>query len=98
MRRMPNFKGEVKEYHPAFSPDSAARVREFPTDEDLEEMRSTKIEYTPEDEKVMGEFLKTNVFSVWHWLGTCSMKPREDGGVVDAGLNVYGVQGLKVAG
>lgn len=26
------------------------------------------------------------------------MKPREDGGVVDAQLNVYGVTGLKVAG
>lgn len=26
------------------------------------------------------------------------MKPREDGGVVDTRLNVYGVEGLKVAG
>lgn len=26
------------------------------------------------------------------------MKPREQGGVVDSRLNVYGVQGLKVAG
>ena len=26
------------------------------------------------------------------------MKPREDGGVVDPKLNVYGVEGLKVAG
>ena len=26
------------------------------------------------------------------------MKPREQGGVVDARLNVYGVQNLKVAG
>lgn len=25
------------------------------------------------------------------------MKPREQGGVVDSKLNVYGVQGLKVA-
>ncbi|GAA6044956.1 hypothetical protein JCM8097_000630, partial [Rhodosporidiobolus ruineniae] len=25
------------------------------------------------------------------------MKPREKGGVVDAKLNVYGVQGLKIA-
>ena len=31
-------------------------------------------------------------------LGTCAMKPRSQGGVVDARLNVYGVKGLKVAG
>ena len=30
--------------------------------------------------------------------GTCAMKPREQGGVVNARLNVYGVQNLKVAG
>ncbi|KAH9053397.1 alcohol oxidase-like protein [Lactarius vividus] len=30
-------------------------------------------------------------------LGTCAMKPREQGGVIDAKLNVYGVRGLKVA-
>jgi choline dehydrogenase-like flavoprotein len=37
------------------------------------------------------------VFAVMHQLGTCAMKPREKGGVVDAKLNVYGVSGLKVA-
>ncbi|KAJ7165389.1 hypothetical protein C8R46DRAFT_1035963 [Mycena filopes] len=30
-------------------------------------------------------------------LGTCAMKPRNEMGVVDERLNVYGVQGLKVA-
>ena len=30
-------------------------------------------------------------------LGTCAMKPREKGGVVDSRLNVYGIRGLKVA-
>jgi alcohol oxidase len=29
-------------------------------------------------------------------LGTCPMKPREQGGVVDSSLNVYGTQNLKV--
>ena len=29
---------------------------------------------------------------------TCAMKPREQGGVVDARLNVYSVQNLKIAG
>ena len=31
-------------------------------------------------------------------LGTCAMKPRAFGGVVDPRLNVYGVENLKVAG
>ena len=31
-------------------------------------------------------------------LGTCSMKRREERGVVDSRLNVYGVEGLKIAG
>ena len=30
--------------------------------------------------------------------GTCAMKPRDQGGVVDERLNVYGIQNLKVAG
>lgn len=29
-------------------------------------------------------------------MGTCSMLPREDGGVVDAKLRVYGCKGLRV--
>ena len=31
-------------------------------------------------------------------MGTCAMKAREQGGVVDERLNVYGVQSLKIAG
>ena len=31
-------------------------------------------------------------------IGTCAMKPREQAGVVDERLNVYGVQNLKIGG
>lgn len=31
-------------------------------------------------------------------MGTCAMKPRARGGVVDSRLNVYGMSSLKVAG
>jgi alcohol oxidase len=31
-------------------------------------------------------------------MGTCAMKRRDEGGVVDEHLNVYGIKGLKVAG
>lgn len=34
--------------------------------------------------------------SSWHPVGTCSMLPRGDGGVVDTSLKVYGVQNLRV--
>lgn len=32
----------------------------------------------------------------WHPMGTCSMMPREEGGVVDKNLYVYGVKGLRI--
>lgn len=44
-------------------------------------------------------------FSLWLYhtlmllkMGTCAMKPKENGGVVDARLNVYGIQNLKITG
>jgi len=37
------------------------------------------------------------VSGMFHSLGTCAMKPRAVGGVVDPRLNVYGVENLKVA-
>lgn len=39
---------------------------------------------------------RDNVSTTWHSMGTCAMKPREDGGVVDKNLNVYGTRQLKV--
>lgn len=35
-------------------------------------------------------------FTTYHPCGTCAMMPREDGGVVDPQLRVYGVNGLRV--
>ncbi len=37
-----------------------------------------------------------HVETTWHSLGTAAMKPREEGGVVDKRLNVFGTQNLKV--
>ncbi|KAF5390895.1 hypothetical protein D9757_004474 [Collybiopsis confluens] len=40
----------------------------------------------------------SKVFTMgFYTLGTCAMKPRDTGGVVDPRLNVYGVENLKVA-
>jgi len=98
VRRMPSFRGEVRELHPPFSETSAARCVEYPTPAQRVEIANSKVVYTEEDNKVIEEFVKANCAPVWHWLGTAAMKRREQGGVVDGNLNVYGVQGLKVAG
>ncbi|KAG8763169.1 hypothetical protein FRC12_008662 [Ceratobasidium sp. 428] len=48
---------------------------------------------TSEDVK---EYVKNKFEPVYHPIGTCSMLPREDGGVVDATLKVYGTANLRV--
>ncbi|TEA18710.1 Dehydrogenase citC [Colletotrichum sidae] len=42
------------------------------------------------------EFALNTTLSIFHPVGTCSMLPREDGGVVDADLKVYGTSNLRV--
>jgi len=53
------------------------------------------IKYTEEDDKAIDDWVADHVETTWHSLGTCAMKPREEGGVVDARLNVFGTQNLK---
>ena len=43
------------------------------------------------------ENIKQNVSTTWHACGTCSMLPREKGGVVDTHLKVYGTKNIRVA-
>ncbi|KAF5386490.1 hypothetical protein D9757_005890 [Collybiopsis confluens] len=94
-RRMKSFRGEILARHPKFSsssetvalknndanPVSLIRTASGPIRTD-----SRSIVYSSEDNKAIDDYL-----------GTCAMKPRADGGVVDSRLNVYGVQNLKVA-
>ncbi|KAJ3798560.1 GMC oxidoreductase-domain-containing protein [Lentinula aff. detonsa] len=56
-----------------------------------------KIQYSKEDDRAIEDYIKATVGTTWHSLGTCAMKPRAAGGVVDPRLNVYGVENLKVA-
>ena len=97
-RRMPSFRGEIRELHPPFSMTSAARCVEFPTEEQRGEMAKKKVIYSEEDNKIIETWVSKNIFPIWHWLGTAAMKPRENGGVVDRNLGVHGLQGLKIAG
>lgn len=41
-------------------------------------------------------FTKNSTLTIWHPIGTCAMMPKENGGVVDSRLRVYGVKGLRV--
>jgi len=43
------------------------------------------------------DFCRQTFGSFFHQIGTCSMMPREDGGVVDSNLIVYGTKNLRVA-
>ncbi|KAF5375974.1 hypothetical protein D9757_009477 [Collybiopsis confluens] len=53
------------------------------------------IQYTKEDDEAIDNWIADHVETTWHSLGTCAMKPREEGGVVDGRLNVFGTQNLK---
>jgi len=93
-RRMPCFRGEFAACHPPFSPESpvaCVRLTTSPPE------TVTDLQYSAEDDAVLEKWLVQNVSTTWHSLGTCAMRTREEGGVVDASLGVYGVQGLKVA-
>lgn len=93
VRRMDTYRGEVAAAHPPFPAGSKAAAIE--TDGPLKDM--TDLEYSAEDDAVLEKWLRENVNTTWHSLGTCKMAPLDNYGVVDANLNVYGVEGLKIA-
>ncbi|CZS96463.1 related to alcohol oxidase [Rhynchosporium agropyri] len=58
-------------------------------------------EYEPGLERVntdaeWRDFVLNTTLSIYHPVGTCSMLPRKDGGVVDSSLKVYGTTNLRV--
>jgi len=90
-RRLPYNKGELGLGHPPFPEDSKAAL----TNGESGEIKD--IVYSAEDDKIIEDWIRGNLNTTWHSLGTCAMRPLEKGGVVDADLNVYGTTGLKVA-
>ncbi|KIY51711.1 alcohol oxidase [Fistulina hepatica ATCC 64428] len=102
IRRMPVYRGEYLSGHPKFKEGSAAacqsEAKSVPTG-------APDIVYTEEDDRAIDEYSRLAAYvnfliavgTAWHSLGTCAMKPRDKGGVVDSRLNVYGVRNLKVA-
>ncbi|KAJ3752171.1 GMC oxidoreductase-domain-containing protein, partial [Lentinula raphanica] len=104
-RRMKSYRGEIAAGHPKFSsnsytPDTKQAFTPasiVPSASGPVAIDTPEIVYTVEDDKVIDDYIRATVSTTWHSLGTCAMKPREAGGVVDARLNVYGVENLKVA-
>ena len=102
-RRTNAYQGELAFGHPQFAADSKAAIHDGPLKDggfkNVDERKALQeIEYSEEDDKVIEQWIRENVNTTWHSLGTCKMAPREESGVVDPSLNVYGTEGLKVAG
>lgn len=91
-RRLPYYRGELVFGHPSFAANSAAAAKLRPEGETVTE----DIVYTKEDDEAILDFVRGNLNTTWHSLGTCAMRPQADGGVVDEKLNVYGTAGLKL--
>lgn len=102
-RRTNAYAGELALGHPKFREGSkAALCDSHPVKggyNSIEERRNLPpIEYDAEDDAAIEDWIRSNLNTTWHSLGTCKMAPREKGGVVDKSLNVYGTQGLKLVG
>lgn len=93
-RRRSIYRGEVASGHPPFAAESQAACIE--TTEPLG-LDIKNIEYTSEDDAIIDQWLRENMTTTWHSLGTCKFGPLGDMGVVDEKLNVHGVEGLKIA-
>lgn len=67
---------------------------------DLEKACQPESEAENESKAQMREILEAHITgwvrTIFHAVGTAAMMPREDGGVVDERLRVYGVDGLRV--
>jgi alcohol oxidase len=92
-RRLPCYRGELELGHPKFAADSAARLRDNAEPEGTE---VKDIEYSKEDDAAIEDWVRGNLNTTWHSVGTCAMREREDFGVVDKDLNVYGTRNLKL--
>ena len=77
MRRTQFYRGEVASSHPRFPSGSKAAVVDdlaaplFSTPQGRDQVEN--IEYTPEDDKAIEQFLREKVQTTWHSLGTNKM-------------------------
>lgn len=97
VRRTKMYRGEIASGHPRFAPDSGAacveKVGDGAGDRDVE----GEIRYSTEDDAAIEQWLRENVATTWHSLGTAKMARAGRLGVVDEALGVHGLRGLKLA-
>jgi alcohol oxidase len=93
MRRTSMYLGEVALGHPSYANGSKAACTDGPAGASVE----ADIEYSAEDDAAIEQSIRENIGTTWHSIGTCKMAPREENGVVDERLNVWGTEGLKLA-
>jgi alcohol oxidase len=92
--KMKFYKGETH-HRPTFPGGSnAIAAATLHSEEDTSQLDVT---YTPEDDAAIEQFVRENVGTAFHSIGTCKMAPEDKLGVVDNNLTVYGVKGLKIA-
>ncbi|KAF8607376.1 alcohol oxidase [Ceratobasidium sp. AG-I] len=94
-RRMPHYRGEFAPLHPQFPAGSAAASVQQDGPCVASEVKD--LVYTAEDDAAIETYMRQMIETTWHSIGTVPMKPIEEQGCVDARLNVYGTQNLKVA-
>lgn len=94
MRRTEMHAGEVAAVQPRFPEGSKVAAV---LSRDKERGVSRDLEYSAEDDAAIEQYIRENISTIWHSLGTARMCPRDRLGVVDERCNVYGVNGLKIA-
>ncbi|KAI8650033.1 hypothetical protein NCS56_01455000 [Fusarium sp. Ph1] len=95
MRRTEMYRGEIAPGHPAFPEGSPAACVDLKQQSSLSNVKD--VEYSAEDDKAIEQWVRENVGTTWHSIATCRMAPRDEFGVVDERLNVWGTRGLKLA-
>jgi alcohol oxidase len=111
---MPSYRGEFAPLHPKYPEGSAAACVKLDSAPQVSGLKNIvyTAEDNAAIEAFVRQMCETTWHSVSSHLtigdsvclsmaekcATVPMKPREDGGCVDARLNVYGTQNLKVAG
>lgn len=95
-RRLKTYRGEVAIGHPKFPAGSKAGAVENLPEPGLLGQDIQDLEYSAEDDEAIAQYLRETIQTTWHSLGSCKMAPREDLGVVDGNLDVFGVEGLKL--
>jgi choline dehydrogenase-like flavoprotein len=62
--------------------------------DDLERIKNSNPDL--DESGVLGEYCRERAGTTFHFVGTAAMLPRENGGVVDSRLKVYGTENLRV--